>query len=94
LNQQIGIYIDNIKPTSPSRILIFNAEALKPEFWNKELNYDFLQKALNNHIIFSGFVTQSGDYPFIFNNEKYTLSVKKVYWYLFGSDYMTVVVSQ
>lgn len=93
--ESLGVYVDNIKPTSPSRLILFKTQNLKPEFWNTLVSYSAVKKQLSNDaILFEDTVEQEGKYSFLYKNKKYVFQVKEIFWYLFGSDYITLVVTQ
>ena len=91
--EQLGVYADNIKPVKPSRIIIFKAEGMSYDFWGKKIDYESLKQRIgDNNIMFEASVTQKGKYSFLYSNKRYFLQVKEIFWYLFGSDYITIEV--
>lgn len=92
--ETFGFYADNIKPTSPSRIIIFKTND-SYQFWGNRIDFDSLKQQVGDaNIIFEASVVREGQYGFQYNNKKYFIRIKEILWYLFGADYMIIEIEQ
>lgn len=92
--EEIGIYADNVRAIHPSRIVVFKLnEKITPDL-GKKISYDSLiEKIGHSAILLEASATYGGQYTFTSDRGQHTLKVERILWYVFGTDYMVVSLS-
>ena len=92
--EEVIVFADNIKALKPSRLVIFRPRGGVRQFSNKITYSSLLEMMGNDHLLFEGPVAQDVLNTFEYKNYRYSIRVDEVLWYLFGSDYLRISITQ
>lgn len=88
----IGLYADNIRPRSPSRLVLFVPNNKINPHLGKKTTYNELIKIVGReNIVFEADVVQNQSYQFNWGSAK-SIKIERILWYVVGTDYMVLQI--
>lgn len=93
-DRELALYVSDIRLRKPVRIVLFKT-GMNPEEWQDEgkIAYDEFAGVLNNEdILLDATVKEGIEISFVFREQRFTLKIHKILWYIIGEDYIEIEI--
>ena len=95
--EELNVYVGDIHLKSPSDLLVYRSKREYAVVFKEgvKIKYDTIRKTLEKEdILLQAKIKEGVETTFSIQGKYFKLTVVKVLWYLFGSDYMEIQIAE